>query len=128
MEPINVLDKIEISIDHQMVVTVRMLEDSIIDAGTAEEAVKVASEISDKQIHCNLVDVRGMSYISSAARKVFGSQNKPYVKAIALVINSNLHRSLVNLYFKFSPPIIETRVFEEEDEARNWLINKLRAD
>lgn len=119
-------EKAEIWFEENRILNMKMLPKADIDAQAAEEICKLASEVSRDRIHCNLVDIRLMTFMNNAARAVFGSQDKSTVKAVAIVNNSILHKSLVNLYFKFNKPKIPTKVFDNEEKAKDWLLEFLR--
>jgi hypothetical protein len=48
-------------------------------------------------------------------------RDKPYVRAIAVVTDSPAMHMASKVYFTYHPQSFQTRVFEEEREARQWL-------
>ena len=117
--------KAKISMDGSRILTIKMLPKSDICEEDAVEISKVAAEISQDVVHCNLVDVSEMTFMDKKARAAFAGTKKDTVLAVAIVSNSKIHRSLVNLYFGFSKPIIPTKAFDNAEKARAWLLNKL---
>lgn len=111
----------EISYNNEGILIMRMHNKSNIDKEAAQKIINVANKLAGDKVHVNLVDIRQMTFMSSDARKQFGSQNKSTVKAVAIVMNSVLHRPLANLYLKFSRPSIPTRMFDNEEKAIEWL-------
>lgn len=118
--------KAKIWMDDSAILHMQMLPKSNIDAQAAQDICEEAAKISKDAIHCNLVDIRKMTFMNKDARSVFGSQDKSSVLAVAIVNNSMLHKSLVNLYFKFSKPKIPTKVFDDHEKAREWLMEKFK--
>ena len=56
----------------------------------------------------------------------FAAQNKVGQKSFhAILINKKFKRFLVDSYLMISQPIMETRVFEDETKAVEWLKEKL---
>ena len=118
--------KVTISIEEENILYIKMLKNSNIDIDTAEEIVKVASEISGDKKHGNLVDIRDMIFMSRQARMYLGKQERKNVVAIAVLKNSVFHNALANIYLKFSKPRIPTRAFERKIDALDFLRGKLR--
>ena len=118
-------NKAEIKYVEERILKVRMLPESIIDLTSAKTIVELATNITGKEMHCNLIDIRQMSYISSDAQKHFSNQNNTYVPAIGVLMVSSVQKKLVNLYFSLLNPMIPTRAFDNEHVAMNWLRKKL---
>jgi len=114
----------DISLQDDGILIMKMHKTSV-DLEAAKKITEVASNLAADFVHANLVDIRAMIFMSSDARKHFGSQDKSTVKAVAIVMNSKLHRPIVNLYLKFSRPSLPTKMFDDEEEAREWLLEKL---
>jgi len=125
MSSINLENIAEISYHDEGILTMRMHQKSNIDLEEAKIIAEAASELSADRIHCNLVDIRNMTFMSSEARKYFGGQNKQTVKAVAVISNAAFHKPLINLYMKFSRPSLPTRFFNDEETATNWLKEQL---
>jgi hypothetical protein len=118
-------DKAEIKFGEDRILKIRMLPGSNIDLTSAVAIVEHAAKITDKELHCNFIDIRQMTYISSDAQKHFSKQNNTYVPAIAVLMVSTIQKKLVNMYFSFLNPMIPTRAFDNEEEAMVWLRKKL---
>jgi hypothetical protein len=125
MKEEDVPNKAKIVLGDDGILLMRMLPKASILEQDAIEICKVAAEISGDLIHCNLVDISDMTFMDKKARAVFASQKKTTVPAVAILNKSKIQRSLVNLYFGFSKPIIPTKAFTDEAEARAWLRTKL---
>jgi hypothetical protein len=125
-EEIIVPGKAKISYVGNGLIIIKMLPGSVIDLDTARDIVKLTSDIANNELHCNLVDIRNMKYISADAQKHFSRQNHHNIPAIALLIDSRIQKNLANLYFKFTNPMIPTRAFDNEEEAEHYLLQKLK--
>ncbi len=102
-------------------------KDVIIDLQIAKEIISQCTQISNNEIHANLVDLREMNFVYNDARQFFASQDQSTVVAIAILIGSQIQASFANLYFKFNRPKLRTKLFADELEAVEWLqqeINK----
>lgn len=97
-----------------------------IDLDDAKKITELIHSMPGDIVHANLVDIRNMAFMSGDARKLFGSQDKKTVKAVAIIINSKLHRPITNLYLKFSRPALPTKMFDDKEEAQSWLLSKLQ--
>jgi hypothetical protein len=107
MEKVQVIPGIaELTFDIRNILRMKIRDKSTIDADAAHKIVGTANRMTGYRIHANLVDIRQVTFISSEARKLFGSQNKSTARAVAIVMNSTLHRPLMNLYLKFSSPLL----------------------
>lgn len=118
--------KATVTLDAEGILTFKMHPKSDINENDAFEIVKIASEVAGDVKHCNLVDISEMTFMDKKARAVFASQKKDSVLGVAIISNSKLNRSLVNLYMGFSRPTIPTKAFDDKLKARNWLLEKLK--
>ncbi len=114
-------DHAEIEMLNDEILSLRFLPKTDINLEIAKETVEASSKVSQNRMHANLVDMRKMIFMSNDARKYFAKQNKETVYAIAVIINSKLHRSFANLYLKINKPNIPTKMFDTEEEALKWL-------
>ncbi|MDA3894458.1 MAG: hypothetical protein PF517_22580 [Salinivirgaceae bacterium] len=118
--------KAKITMDEMGILTMEMMPKSDIKEDDAIEMCKAAAEVSGDVIHCNLIDIRKMTFMDKKARAVFASQKKSTVLAVAIISNSKIHRSLVNLYMGVSRPTIPTKAFDSSDKSREWVLEKLK--
>ena len=105
------------------VVSIKIHKGACIEDTDAIDIIATSSAISNEDIHCLLIDIREMKFISSEARNILAIQSKKNIPAIAIIINSFLQKSLASLYLKISNPKIVTKVFIDEYEAIDWLLN-----
>lgn len=44
------------------------------------------------------------------------------LRALAVVVNDNMAEMVTKLYFSYFPTVFRTKVFDQEEEARTWLM------
>lgn len=72
-----------------------------------------------------LIDADEVINLTPDARKLVRELEEivPVTKR-AIVIKTLSHRLLANFYIAFNKPIVPTKVFNNYDDALNWLMNK----
>lgn len=79
-------------------------------------------ELSGSSCPPLLVDIRFIRSISKEARDHFSMKGRTAnVSAIALLIHSPVSRVIGNFYLGLSKPTVPTRLFTEEEKAKEWL-------
>ncbi|MBX2970175.1 MAG: hypothetical protein KF803_12465 [Cyclobacteriaceae bacterium] len=69
-----------------------------------------------------LVDMKGIKSTSKEARNYMATIGTTLVTAAALVTGSPFNNALANLFLSVNKPAIPTRLFSNEDDARQWLL------
>lgn len=69
-----------------------------------------------------LVDMKGIKSTSKEARNYMATIGTTLVTAAALVTGSPFNNALANLFLRVNKPAIPTRLFDNEDDARQWLL------
>lgn len=118
-------EKAEIKLLKSRLLKIVMLPSSSIDLKSAIAITNAANDIAGNKLHANLIDIRKMMFMTSDARKHFKNFNRTNIVATAILIDSKLHKTLMQMYFKFTPPKIHTKVFDDEKEARAWLLEEI---
>jgi len=89
-----------------------------------EETRKTVEEfkaiIGDKKV-CMLIDVTNSSESNKETRDYVATEFPKFVKAIAMVSKSALGKMLANLFFSIKTQPYPTKMFNNENEAREWL-------
>ncbi|MCG8696921.1 MAG: hypothetical protein MI922_02615 [Bacteroidales bacterium] len=120
------LEKIaDITYKENKILLVEMAKMSNINVDEAKKLIKGIEQLVGSEVHCNLIDIRNMTFMSGEARKLFGGQDKRTVKAVGIVMNKSFQKALVNLYQKLSRPVLPTKIFDDLTEAENWLLTML---
>jgi hypothetical protein len=111
----------EISLHSPGVLLIRFRAGIGLEPGHVAPIVSAARRLAGSTVHGNLVDVRGLLYIEQEAREAFAAERSSTLSAIAILLNSPLHRTLTNVYLAVSRPAVPTRMFTDEAEAIRWL-------
>ncbi len=119
------LKNIDLTISDNLIYS-RYKAGSFIDLDDAKElAETVYQNVDDNKVYGQIVDVREMNSMSREARDYFASLKKGYVLYSALLIKGTFQRNLAKMYFMFSKPAIQTKVFEHKQDAVQWVEQKL---
>ncbi len=126
MEPSKTIPGVTtIDFEEDRIVKIKMLPNSNIDVEAAKAIFETVNDMAGSVKHVDLVDVREMIFMSREARSYFGNMESKNILAIAILINSIFHNTLMNLYLKFNKPQIITKAFDKEVDALDWLRGKL---
>lgn len=68
-----------------------------------------------------LIDMKGIKSVTPEARKYMASVGALMVKAGALITGSPLNRMIGNIFLAFDKPPVPTKLFTDEQKARQWL-------
>lgn len=99
------------------------LPDIEVDENDHIENHKALMEITGNTKHPLLIDSGELISVTLEARKKI-RELEPLAPIIvrAIVIKSLAHRMLTNFYIKFHQPIVPTKVFENYDDALQFLL------
>lgn len=84
---------------------------------TVEEFKKI---IGDKKV-CMLIDVTHSTGTTRETRNLAAEEFPKFTKAIAMISNSALGKMFANIFFKLKKQPYPTKMFNDENEAREWL-------
>ncbi|MGQ0829168.1 MAG: STAS/SEC14 domain-containing protein [Bacteroidota bacterium] len=76
--------------------------------------------IGDRKI-CMLIDVTNSSESTREVRSYAATEFPKFIKAIAMISSSALGKMLANLFFTLKTQPYPTKMFNNENEAREWL-------
>jgi len=110
----------------EKILHIKFVKGSSVDLKESDEIIELSSKLSKNETHANLVDTSEMLFMSRLARANFAKQDKSSVVAIGVVINSKLQTLLANMYLSINKPLINTKMFDNFDDTKNWLISQLR--
>ena len=74
---------------------------------------------------CWLGEVSRLSSSTKEIRDFAAIETPKFVKALALITNSTVSKSIANLFLLLKEPPYPTRLFTDEREAKEWLKNYL---
>ncbi len=86
----------------------------------AVASIKALSTITGGQRAPLLVDASAIGSQDRSARNEFVSRGD-LVSGVALIVTTPLSRLMGNFFVAVSKPMVETRLFEDEDAAAEWL-------
>ena len=93
-----------------------------INAANAEIIVIERLKVANGRDFPTLADCRQGSNMDKGARTLFASKAAvTNVTAGGLLIDSAIHKMLINAYLLFDQPNVPNKVFTSEDKALNWL-------
>jgi hypothetical protein len=95
---------------------------SHMEVDDAVASVEAACRLADGKRRPCLVDMRGLTGMSRAARTYYAGPEPGRVHtAVALVVGSPLNRAIGNFFLGLNRPLIPTRMFDTPAAAREWL-------
>lgn len=95
-----------------------------VPAQSLEETKKLMAELNkilDGQKVCMLIDVTNSGESTRETREFAAEEFPKFVKAIAMISNTQLGKMMANLFFNMNKPPYPTRMFTDEMEAKAWL-------
>ena len=81
---------------------------------------QVKNIIGNKKV-CLLIDITNGRESTKEVRDYAANEFPKFVKAIAILSNSELGKMLANIFFNLKHQPYPTKMFVEEGEAKNWL-------
>ena len=88
-----------------------------------ENSVVVNSFFKDEKFPL-LIDARGIRSITREARTFFTTNGRETnTMAFAILIDSSVSRVVGNFFLGINKPAVPTKLFKNEKEAVNWLMN-----
>lgn len=89
-----------------------------------ENSVAVNSLSKNGEKFPLIVDARGIKSMTREARNQFSTRGrKTSVTCFAIIIDSPLSRVIGNFFMGINKPAVPTRLFDNEVEAKHWLLH-----
>jgi len=101
--------------------------DAVVTITQAEEEVdRIGALVDEHALQSTrlLIDIRPLRSIDRAASKLFASDEvheRYRIQALGLLVESRISSAIGNFYMKVRRPKHPTRLFTNEDNARQWL-------
>jgi hypoxanthine-guanine phosphoribosyltransferase len=95
-----------------------------VPAQTLEETKKLMNDlyrILDGKKICMLIDVTNSGESTRETREFAAQEFPKFIKAIAMISNSQLGKMMANMFFNMKKQPYPTRMFTDEIEAKAWL-------
>lgn len=100
----------------------RLKEGAEFNLETTKEQHAAQDELTSNDNYVVLVDATHHVSMSKESREYMAAYENPRRKATALLTRYNLATLLLaNFYMKFNQPKIPTKLFNQEEEAIDWL-------
>jgi hypothetical protein len=68
-----------------------------------------------------LIDMRGIKSTTKKAREYMATIGATLVKAGALITGSAVNKTIGNIFLSIDKPLVPTKLFTNEESARQWL-------
>ena len=93
-----------------------------IDLKTAKSAVLKRMNIYGEKDYPVLVHINNVKHVTKEARDYFGSKEScQKIKCCAIITNSPITRVLGNFFLSLNKPLVPTKMFTNEERAKEWL-------
>lgn len=89
------------------------------------EVIEVYKSFVGKNPRCLLSDVTHASATSREVRDYVATELPKFIKAVAMVSESALGKMMANIFFSLKYQPYPVKMFDDEKEARVWLIKHL---
>jgi hypothetical protein len=99
----------------------RYAEDVHLSLDTAISIVESRIFFAKGRSYPLLVDMRGIKSTTRKAREYMATIGSTLVMAGALITGSAINRAIGNLFLTIDKPLVPTRLFTNEESARQWL-------
>ena len=94
---------------------------AIVDGDDAQELMEHAKALTAIPLP-TLILARDVRRVTREARACFASRrSNPHASKVAIVVESSLSRVIANFFMGLNRPEFPTRLFNDEQEAREWL-------
>ena len=93
-------------------------------AEAKENSVAVNSYSVGREKFPLIIDSRGIKSMTRDARNQFSTKGREtFVTSFAIIIDSPLSRVIGNFFMGINKPAVPTRLFDNEDDAKAWLLS-----
>ena len=88
----------------------------------AKHCVNERIKFSKGKNYLCLIDMRNLKSVTKEARDYMGTEGAKLIIAGALLIGSALTRMLGNIFLLLNKPLVPSKLFTNEKEAKEWLM------
>ncbi|MES2138791.1 MAG: hypothetical protein V4511_03730 [Bacteroidota bacterium] len=92
-----------------------------VDIETVKSVVTSRIDFSKGVSYPVLIDVKGIRSFTKEARDYAGKEGAKLIKASAIIVDSALTKTLLNLFLLINNPNVPIKLFTDEKEAKEWL-------
>lgn len=123
------LENSEVAIELEGGIVTANWKTSFIDKNVAQRAVKYRLECTDYVSYPMLSNIRAIKDGTKEARAFLASEGGcKGIISLALLIDSPIGSMIGNFWIKINKPLIPTKLFTDELEAKKWLIKFVTKD
>jgi hypothetical protein len=126
MQSIVINDKLKVVQGDDQIYKYIAINKCTLDMEMVKEMTRVGDAWNGTRLCANLVDMRDLFFIDSRTREYAAAQYRPHLAGQAILIESHLSSYFANLFLKFSKPKVPTKLFTKENEALEWLKEKMQ--
>lgn len=106
-------------------VRITMAENMFMDEKEVDYIIAAMEKLSNGRVYGTLVINQNIGEVSRGARAK-SARYRPQNLAATAIINTNTIAGLaINFYLKVSKPKIPNRIFKNEDDAKEWLLDMI---
>jgi len=87
-----------------------------------KESVEEFKRIFGDKKFCMIIDASNSEPTTKEVRQYAAEELTKMIKAAAIIADSAFGKMLVNLFFNLKPPSYPTKMFSNEIEAKEWLM------
>ncbi len=111
---------VSIKLDQQIVVASIKLD--LVDLKIAKESVNERIAMLGNVSYPLLINIKSVKTVTKEARDFLASEEGcKGVKAASILIDSVIGSMIGNFFIRISKPLVPTRLFTNEEEAKKWL-------
>ena len=121
------LDNNEVTIELEDGIIIAKWKKTSVDLMVAQQAVQYRLESTNYVSSPMLSDIKSIKNITKEARDFLATEKGcEGIIALALLINSSIGSMIGNFWMKISNPLVPTKIFTNEEEAKKWLTQYVR--
>ena len=118
------LPKMDLELRADGIVHCKYLKDAVVFRHDVEAGVQKRIEMFGDEKRLFLVDITQLRGVSLDARIYFASERGAYnIKAVAFYTKLDAYHEIATNYIDDHEPAYPAKVFKDEEEAKNWLLN-----
>jgi hypothetical protein len=117
----------ELTIELENEIIVGIFKSEHIDLETAQRLAEYRIEATEGKLYPTIVNIKAVKSSTKAARDFFASeQGCKGIVAVAMIIDSPLGSMIGNFFVSISRPLVPTKIFTNEDDAKKWLVQYVK--
>ncbi len=116
------LDNEHVTVELENGILISIWKSSFVDLTIAKQVVKERLEVDPNKKYPALIKIKAIKESTKEARDFLASEEGcSGLSAGAICVNSILENVIATLFIYLNKPIIPTKVFSDEQKAKEWL-------